>query len=330
MAAQDRFMARARRIASTLATELDARGGRGAIDRAIAAHAACQYGVVTLEQLVALGLSASAVRDRVAAGRLFPIHRGVYAVGRADVSLRGRWLAAVLACGEGSLLSNGSAAALHSFLRPSSGAIHVLVPGGSGRARPGLRIHRSDLVDEDDRAVVDGIPCTSIARTLLDLAATVPFLLAPACNQAEIEGKLDHAEVDLLLKRMRGHRGARRLRLALDLREPGGDRAKSSLERRLRALCRRAGLPEPAVNDWMAIPGEEIQCDFVWHRERVVVEVDDWSTHGTKVAFENDRRRDRVLQLHGWRVVRYTRLDLEERPAHVIATLTALLVAAVA
>ncbi len=175
--------------------------------------------------------------------------------------------------------------------------------------------------------MVDGVPCTSVARTLLDIAATLPFLLTRACSQAEIEGKLALDDVRCLLERMRGHRGSRRLRLALDVRQPGGDRTKSSLERRLRALCRRAGLPEPAVNEWMAIAGEEIQCDFVWHRERVVVEVDDWSTHGTRIAFEDDRRRDRALQLHGWRVVRFTRLDLEERPAHVIATLTAMLVA---
>jgi len=262
----------------------------------------------------------------VDANRLHRLHDGVYAVGRSDVPLRGRWLAAVLACGEGAMLSHGSAASLRGLLKASDGWIDVTVTNRSGRARPGLRIHRPRTLAEQDRREVDGIPCTSVARTLLDLAmSSPPYLLRKACNQAEIEQELDMREIEELLSRLPRHRGASRLRAALGSKGIDVDRTKTPLERRFLALCRKEGMAEPAVNEWMRIPGEEMQCDFVWHRERIVVEVDGWETHRTKAAFENDRRRDRLLRLHGWEVVRFTWDDVTKQPAHVIDVLRAML-----
>jgi very-short-patch-repair endonuclease len=296
------------------------------VDRAIAGIAAAQYSVVTLAQLLSLGLSASAVRTRVAGGRLFRRHRGVFVVGRADLSLKGKWLAAVLACGKGALLSHISAAALHELLSARAGLPHVLVNRGGGRGHPGIKVHRSYLLEAADRTVIDGIPCTSVARTLLDIAATEPaWVLSKALNQAAIDRKLDVSDVQELLGRVGRHKGAARLRAAMGDKEIGADRTKSVLERRFLSLIRKAGLPYPAINEWMAIEGEEMQCDFVWHAQRVVVEVDGWETHQTKTAFEEDRRRDRILRLAGWTVLRFTWADVIDRPGEMASAVGELL-----
>lgn len=302
------------------------RAPRGEVDRLIVALAASQHGVVTLEQLVALGLSRRAIRWRIAGGRLHRIHRGVYAVGRPDVTIKGKWMAAVLACGDGALLSHQSAATLHGLLNARAGRVHVTVPRRTNVIRAGIRAHRSTCLVPADRTEVDGIPCTSVPATLLGVAATAPRnVLDSACNQAEVERVLDMCAVEDLLERRRSHPGAKRLRGALQVNGLGLDRTKSKLEKRFFRLAGELGLPPPAVNAWMPIPGEEMQCDFVWHRERVVVEVDAWETHGTRRAFRNDRRRDRVLRAHGWDPVRVTGYDLESDADGVIREVQALL-----
>jgi len=275
------------------------RWARGSIDRAIVAIAAKQHGVISLAQLLALGLSERAVQARAAAGRLHRIHRGVYAVGRPDVTIKGKWMAAVLACDDGAALSHQSAATLHGLLNARAGRVHVTVPRRTSGAKVGISVHRSTCLAPQDRDEVDGIACTGVPATLLAIAATAPRnVLDSACNKAEMEGLLDRRAVEELLQRRRSQPGATRLRAALEVDGLGLDRTKSSLEKRFLRLARETGLPAPAVNAWMPIPGEEIQCDFVWHRERVVVEVDAWETHGTRRAFRNDRRRDRLLRAY--------------------------------
>ncbi len=122
--------------------------------------------------------------------------------------------------------------------------------------------------------------------------------------------------MDELLARARGRRGVRNLRAVLGS-EVGEGTPRSELERRFLALCRRARLPRPAVNQWLAIAGEEMQVDFVWHAARAVVETDGFRTHGTRQAFRRDRRRDRLLNLAGWRVVRFTWDEVTAEPTHV-------------
>ena len=186
-------------------------------------------------------------------------------------------------------------------------------------ARAGISVHRSACLEPEDRAEVDGIACTSVPATLLGVAATAPRnVLDSACHRAEMERVLDMRAVEELLERRASHPGAARLRTALEVDGLGLDRTKSSLERRFLLLARRTGLPAPEVNAWMPIPGEEMQCDFVWHRERVVVEVDAWETHATRRAFRNDRRRDRLLRAYGWDPVRVTGHDIESDPDGVI------------
>jgi hypothetical protein len=227
-------------------------------------------------------------------------------------------MAAVLACGEGALLSHRSAAALHELIRWDTGHIDITIPGRTGLSIPGIRIHRSMCIVPHDRVEVRGIPCTSLARTLLDVAATsVRPVLERACNQAEIQRTLDLRAVEALLERREGTPGARKLREALGSGTVGHDRTRSELERRFLALCKRAGIPRPSVNEWIAIAGEEMQCDFVWHAERVIVEVDGWATHRTRKAFQDDRRRDRLLRLHRWDPLRFTWDDIDKTPRHV-------------
>lgn len=166
-------------------------------------------------QLVALGLSARAIRYRIVAGRLVRLHRGVFAVGHDAVSADGRRLAAVLACGSGAVLSHRSAAALWG-LRPYAGRPEVSIPSQACRSVPGVAIHRSRSLVSADVMAVEGIPCTTVARTLVDLAARGdrPGLIA-AITRAEELRVYDGAKVEAVLERARGKRGARLLRSVL-------------------------------------------------------------------------------------------------------------------
>jgi hypothetical protein len=192
-------------------------------------------------------------------------------------------MGAVLACGEGAVLSHRSAATLHGLLDARGGRIEITIPRQSPITRRGLRVHRSTCLDAADCAMVDRIRCTSVPATLLGLAVTAPRnVLDSACNQAEINRVLDMRSVNELLERRASHPGTSRLRAALAVDDLGSDRTKSELERRFLRLARAGELPMPRVNDWVFIPGEEMQCDFVWHRERLIVEVDGWETHRTR------------------------------------------------
>jgi Protein of unknown function (DUF559) len=235
-------------------------------------------------------------------------------------------MAAVLACGSGSLLSHFSAAALHGLLSSGQALIDVTISRRNGLARPGVRVHRPTCIIPADRASVDGIPCTSVARTLLDLSAVVSRpALERACDQAEVLRLLDWAAMDEALSRARGRPGVRELRAILDLGRVGDQVPRSELEQRFLALCSRARLPRPAVNAWVTVADEEMQVDFVWHRQRVIVETDGFGTHGTRQAFQRDRRRDQLLALAGWRAIRFTWEDVTKRPRHVTEVVQATL-----
>jgi uncharacterized protein DUF559 len=298
---------------------------RGAIEREILRIASLQYMMIRLDQLLAIGLSERGVQQRVADGRLFRLYPGVYAVGRPDVPLKGSWLAAVFACGEGAALSHESAAALLGLVKPG-GAIHVSITSRSRRSHPGIDIHRPRHLLPADITAVDGISCTTVARTLFDVAGSRPrWLFLRLLEQAEVQDGLDMAAIEELLVRSPNHPGARRLRASLGSGGPGEGRVKSELERRFRRICKKAGLPKPAINEWLQVPGEEWQGDFVWHHQKLLVEVDGWTFHRTRLAFERDRRRDRLLALQGWRVARFTWRDLRDREDEVVSTLTRLL-----
>ena len=297
------------------------------VDRRIADIARRQHGVIARQQLRALGLSRQAIQRRVDSGRLHPIHRGVYAVGHARLSDRGRWSAAVLACGEDALLSHRSAGALRGVRPTSRAGIDVTSPGRRGRTLAGIDAHRGDTLHPDDRDEVDGIPCTSVARTLLDLAEVVGRRqLERACDQAEILRLFDLKAIDDVLDRAHGRHGAPILRAVLADHRFGTTITKLELEERFFTLCAAAAFPPPEVNGWLALPhGNGFSPDFMWAERRLTVETDSRTFHDTRHAFEHDRRRDQLLAIAGWRVIRFTHRQVFQRPDEVTATLAALL-----
>ena len=268
-------------------------------DRRAAEVAARQHGVITTAQLYAVGLSAEGIRRRVRAGRLHRLFRGVYAVGHAGLSIEGRWMAAVLACGDGAALSHRSAAELWKLLDPARDEVHVSVPIAGGRSkREGIRIHRTPSLRRAATTRHDGIAVTTPSRTLVDLRASVPRdLFDRALRQAEFR------------------------RLALGIVAFDLDRTASELERRFLCLIRRHRLPEPEVN----VPMAGFVVDFLWREQRLIAETDGYRYHSGTAAFESDRARDARLTALGYRVVRFTHRQLVREPRAVIATLRACL-----
>lgn len=260
----------------------------------IARIAAHQHGVVSQAQLVAAGLSTSGIARWIKAARLHRIHRGVYAVGHARLTKHGRWLAAVLTCGDGAALSHRSAAALWGMRPQSSGPTEVSVLGRAGRGkRDGILLHRPRTLGAHEITTEDGIPVTTPARTIADLRRTVP--------EDHLHAAIRRAEI-----------------LRLDIGpQPGyeADRSRSDLERLLCRICRRHHLPVPEQNVLIG----DYEVDFLWREQGLIVEVDSWKYHGTNTAFENDRVRDVDLKLDGYTVLRVTDRRIEREPGWVAA-----------
>jgi Protein of unknown function (DUF559) len=267
--------------------------------------------VVAQSQLIALGLTPQAIYRRRLRGNLIGLHRGVYAVGHIALTARSRELAAVLACGPEAILSHRSAAALWGLRRTSSPRIEVTAPRGR-KGPAGITVHRSRVIHPEDRAAVDTIAVTSVARTLVDLAdvASLPAL-ERAINEAELLGLFDLAALERTLERLPNRRGRGRLRGALALYLPSAAFTRSKGERDFIRLCADHGLPQPSAN--LAIAGEEV--DLIWTDARVIVEIDGRAVHGTTRAFHEDRRRDRALATKGFQVVRVTEHDLDDEAA---------------
>jgi Transcriptional regulator, AbiEi antitoxin len=294
-------------------------GGAGAsVDGAVAVLASRQHCVFGLDQLVALGLSESAVRTRAARSRLHRIHHGVYSlVPRQLLAREGHWMAAVLACGPGAALSHRNAAALHEIRGSQRAKIDVSVPHRGGHFRPGLDVHHTTTLTAVDITVVKGIPCTSVARTLLDLAEVVPRRqLERACDQTEVIGTFDLRAVEDQLDRSPRRRGAHRLRAVLEEHYIGSTATLNDLEEGFLAICRRVGVPDPQVNEWVDLGDGEtpIWADFVWRPQRVIVETDGRRVHGTRQARERDPRRDQRAILAGWVPMRTTWRQVMRRP----------------
>jgi len=237
------------------------------------------------------------------------VHQGVYAVGRPTLTLHGRFSAAVLSCGPGAALSHVAAGVLLGVLKERGPRIDVTVPGSGGRRQRGaVIIHRSAL-PQGDVTTKHGIPVTTPARTFVDLADLLP--------RRRLERGLDEAaylRLDLSdLKPRPGRRGSGVLTSVLQSHAPGTTRTRSDLEERMLTLCESFRLPTPEVNT--SIEGYEV--DFVWGEQKLIVETDGWRAHGTRTAFERDRRRDADLLAAGWRVLRISYERLEREPAWV-------------
>jgi hypothetical protein len=278
-----------------------------------------QRGVVTSRQLGALGYSRDAISVEVTTGRLHRVHRGVYAVGHTALSRHGHCLAAVLAGGDHAVLSHRSAAWLWGLT--GRWVLPVEITTTSLRAhRPAIRVHNAKGLAPEDQQSTEGIPVTSVARTLLDFAATDPTYLGTALDRCERRGILDLIEIDSLTARSGGFRGVARLREALEIhRTPAFTR--SGLERRFLALVEQAGLPSPKIN--LFVEGYEL--DAYWQDARFAVELDTYDYHGGHTAFEHDRIRQEDLKLAGIEMTRITGVRLEREPIAVIRRLRRLL-----
>jgi very-short-patch-repair endonuclease len=288
------------------------------VDRAVAALARRQHGIVTRGQLRELGLGDGAITARCAAGRLHRMHWGVYAVGHSVLTSRGHWLAGVLACGPGAVLSH-TAAALWG-LRPSAAVVvDVTVPGTGSRKRQGLRVHRARSIES---TMHERIPVTTAARTILDLAATLQRRpLERLLDQAENTRLTDVPSLAALARAHATHRAASKLLEALQDHTRGTTKTRSGLEERFLALCRRNGLPQPRVNHHV----EGRERDFVFPDQRLVIEIDSFAHHRSRRAFEDDRYRDASLLRAGYRTLRVTDTQLEHAPHDVVATLRGVL-----
>jgi hypothetical protein len=282
------------------------------LDAEVAQIAARQHGVVTAKQLSEAGWGRMAVSERSRNGRLHRVYRGVYAVGHPGLSLHGRFMAAVLACGEGAVLSHGSAAVLWKLLKPLDGPIHVSTSTTAGLAkRSGIHLHRCQALAESPSSPSylpsrgrrggglllttrrDNIPVTTVARTIEDLRRTAfpPRLVRRAIRQAELMGlRLDGIE---------------------------SDRTRSDLEALFLELCRCYGLPLPEVNVKLG----RWEVDFLWRGQRIVVETDTWTYHRGSAAFEDDHVRDLDLRAAGYTVLRFTDQQLENEPERIVTDL---------
>jgi predicted transcriptional regulator of viral defense system/very-short-patch-repair endonuclease len=286
---------------------------------ALAALATRQHGIVSAGQLRALGYSTTAVSKAAARGRLHRIHRRVYAVGHRDLTWEGRCLAAVLACAP-ALASHGTAAWLWGLLRTRPTRFQ-LTAATRRRRKPEFEVHFADLAGRD-RALRDGIPVTSVPRTLLDLAAAGPPRRLPlALERAEERRLLDLRSLDGLLARRAHHPGAVALRQALDTYRPQPAFTRSNLEKRFLALVTEAGLPAPRMNFVVG----RFEVDAFWPQAALAVELDVFETHGSRRSFEEDRERDEELLLRGIATVRVTGRRLDREPATVLRRLGRLL-----
>lgn len=296
-------------------------------NRAIAVLAAEQHGLVTVAQLEAMGFSSAAVRRRAAGGALHRIHRGVFAVRSPQLTHSGHRLAAVLACGEGTVLSHHAAAAHAGFRASDATVVDVISPTRAGRCRCGIRVHRTSLLPSEDVTVLDGVPLTTAARTIVDLAGVLrPGPLEYAIHRAQVRQLVTPVEIAQVMARFESRAGIAILRRILGGAIPGEERSKSRVERRFLRLCRDARLPLPTVNRWIPLPdGDGLEVDFSWAAQRLAVETDSDTFHGTLRAGQNDPRRDRLLTAAGWRVARFTARDVLERPDRTAAELHTLL-----
>lgn len=290
----------------------------------LARIAKAQHHQITLAQLRAAGLSDGAVRHRVRTGRLHRTYSGVFSLGRLPTCPNEHRMAAVLACGFGAALSYAAAGAHIGMRQSAATVIDVTSPTGAGRGLAGIRAHRSRTLAPQDVVLVEGVPTTSCARTLLDLAEVLhPEALAKAIDQAEILRLLDLTELESVLARNPGRRGLLPLRALLSTLDPQTKLTKSDFERRLLRLLKKARLPTPEVNATLQLEGRRVEPDFLWRRERFVLETDGWETHRTRQAFERDRAKDALLLRAGYRVVRITWRQLCDEPALVVASVGA-------
>jgi very-short-patch-repair endonuclease/predicted transcriptional regulator of viral defense system len=298
-----------------------------AVAAAVETIAGRQHGVVARAQLRSAGLSDDQVDNWVRGGRIRRVSRGVYAVGAASISERGRIQAAALASGRGAVVSHRSAAFLLGIGERSPRVIDVITPAQGGRQIDGIRVHAVAYPGRHELAQVYGIVCTSVARTVVDLAGTYGESgLRETFERAAAAGKLDLAAIEAVLDRGARRRGAPCLRRVIEEWRPVAETARyatvrSLFEAKLLPLVAAAGLPMPRINAPVRTAERVLEVDLLWDEERFVVEADSRRHHATEVAFERDRARDLdLLEVH-YEVLRVTWKQVEREPQKVFAVI---------
>ena len=284
-------------------------------DRLIGDLAARQFGVVARRQLLAMGIGAGAIDTRLKRHYLHRLHRGVYAVGHLALLPLAREMAAVLACGPGAAVSHRSAAAVWHLLKASEHA-PIEISATSGKRRPGIQTHTTTRLTQQDVRHLRGLPLTSPARTLVDLADTATARELERATAEALARRLVTAR-SLLAdgERFNGRRGIARIKSLIENAVPPA-LTRSEAEERFLALVRAAGLRQPEVN--VMVQGYEV--DFLWRDEGVIVEIDGFRYHSSRSAFESDRHRDADLQGGGLSVLRVTWRQLIEEPYATLAS----------
>ena len=275
------------------------------------AHGA--HGVATRTEILSAGVTLAELKHRLASGALIPVHRGVYRVGHRAPSVEARYMAAVRACGDGALLSGLAAAHLHGLVKGRAPAPEVTAR--TGRRVRGVRTRKCPALDDRDGTRSLGIPVTTVERTLVDIAAVLSFDdLARACHEAEVRHRITPARVESVLARRSNAAGSKNLRAILR----GEARVTlSKLERRFLDLLANAGLSLPETN--RVAGGRRVDCR--WPASALTVELDSYRYHGSRHAWDQDRRREREARARGDDFRRYTYGDVMERPETVVAEL---------
>jgi very-short-patch-repair endonuclease len=294
---------------------------RGATE-AIRSLAETQHGVVSTRQLLELGIGEDVVSSRQQGGVLIPLFQGVFALGHRRLSREGRWMGAVLACGPGAVLSHTSAGHLWD-LCGSFGPVEVLRRSG-GATHEGVRLHQTRRLESHEVTVERGIPVVTVERALLDMAGRSDSRrLERMLVQADKSSRLSWPALDRVLTRRRGRRGAGRLRRIAAEMDPAARETRSVTEIDFLALWRRTEMPTPAVN--VLVEGHLV--DFLWPREKVIVEADSWGFHGDPGSFERDHETDVDLIAAGYDVHRTTYKMLSRDPDPFLANVRRALLA---
>lgn len=285
-------------------------------DASIAGLASRQDNVVSRAQLFAIGVGRRTMARQLERGRWQRLHRGIYLIGPAPPTPRASARAALLSCGEDSVISHRTAAALYGLIAPADD-VHVTVPDRNPGSRPGLRTHRVTTLSFIDVVTRDDLRLTSPARTICDVAGTESLSdTAWALNEARVQRLVTDSALERVIERTPTLKGSSAIRELLRAEEDSGY-TRSEAERRMRRLVAAAGLDQPLTNTRLL--GHEV--DFLWPDQRLVVEVDGYQFHGHRRGFERDRRRDQQLVAAGYRVVRVTWIQLRDGPIAVITSI---------
>lgn len=285
--------------------------------------ATSQGGVVSLRQLRELGVRSDAAESKARRGAMHRVHQGVYAVGHLALERPARLRAALLACGEGSVISHGTAAAHWGLVERHPVLIDVTVPVEAGRKRDGIRCRRCRYPNPEEICLHQDVLCTTPSRTLVDRAGLLGLpSLRREVERAAVLKLLDIGAIDRALTRAKGRRGVKVLRTIVDEWRTDSDTTpdvRSVFEARVLPRLLALGLPRPLCNEPVRIGRETVVADFLWPDQELIVETDGRETHETAAAFQRDRRRDQLLLAEGYRVSRVTWRQIRDEEDGVVA-----------